>query len=146
MPRGGRRAGAPGKAYPNRVDLNAPKTLAPTAAPGQTYGAAGAQLASQQVVPMGNPSLPSAPQAQAAPPLQPGSLGHILRPTEMPEQPLTHGAPFGAGPGPPPAPMPQGPAQNAAAVLNQLSDTDLPDRLKILKQQLNTTNANQGAF
>lgn len=117
MPRGGRRSGTPGTAYGNRTDLQRPTTLAPTAAPGQTYGAAGAQLASQQVVPMGNPSLPSAPQAQAAPPLQPGSLGHILRPTEMPDQPLTHGAPFGPGPGP--APAASGPVASLGELLNR---------------------------
>jgi hypothetical protein len=78
--------------YANRTDLQNPtKKLAVTAAPGQTYGEAGAQRAAQQAVPMGTPQAPQAPA--------PGSLGALDRPTERPLEPVTAGNPLGAGPG-----------------------------------------------
>lgn len=77
--------------YPNRTDLQNPtKKMAVTAAPGQTYGEAGAQRAAQQAVPMGTPQ---------APVVAPGSLGPLDRPTERPLEPVTAGNPLGAGPG-----------------------------------------------
>lgn len=85
------------KQYPNRSDLRNPAgKIAATAAPGQTYGEAGKQLAAQKVVPMG---APVAPQPQQ-PSIQPGSMGPLDRPTARPNEPLTAGMPFGAGPGP----------------------------------------------
>lgn len=80
--------------YANRTDLQNPtKKLAVTAAPGQTYGEAGAQRAAQQAVPMGTPQAPQAPS------VTPGSLGALDRPTERPLEPVTAGNPLGAGPG-----------------------------------------------
>lgn len=77
--------------YANRTDLQNPtKKMAVTAAPGQTYGEAGAQRAAQQAVPMGAPQ---------APVVAPGSLGPLDRPTERPLEPVTAGNPMGAGPG-----------------------------------------------
>lgn len=77
--------------YANRTDLQNPtKKMAVTAAPGQTYGEAGAQRAAQQAVPMGTPQ---------APVVAPGSLGPLDRPTERPLEPITAGNPMGAGPG-----------------------------------------------
>lgn len=77
--------------YANRTDLQNPtKKMAVTAAPGQTYGEAGAQRAAQQAVPMGTPQ---------APVVAPGSLGPLDRPTERPLEPVTAGNPLGAGPG-----------------------------------------------
>lgn len=77
--------------YANRTDLQNPtKKMAVTAAPGQTYGEAGAQRAAQQAVPMGTPQ---------APVVAPGSLGPLDRPTERPLEPVTAGNPIGAGPG-----------------------------------------------
>ena len=77
--------------YPNRTDLQNPtKKMAVTAAPGQTYGEAGAQRAAQQAVPMGTPQ---------APVVAPGSLGPLNRPTERPLEPVTAGNQLGAGPG-----------------------------------------------
>ncbi len=96
--RGGPRQGAPGKAYTNRSDM----TQAPRAVPGQTYGQAGAQLASQQSVPLpagapaGGGGAPSAVQGQSpAPPLTP-----INAPTQRPGEPLTTGIASGPGLGP----------------------------------------------
>jgi hypothetical protein len=82
--RGGKRQGAPGKAYTNRSDLN----QAPRAVPGQEYGTAGAQLASQSAVPMAGPgkTLP-----QPVP---------LTAPTGRPGEPLTAGIAGGAGAGP----------------------------------------------
>lgn len=77
--------------YANRTDLQNPtKKMAVTAAPGQTYGEAGAQRAAQQAVPMGTPQ---------APVVAPGSLGPLDRPTERPLEPVTAGNPMGVGPG-----------------------------------------------
>lgn len=77
--------------YANRTDLQNPTNkMAVTAAPGQTYGEAGAQRAAQQAVPMGTPQ---------APVVAPGSLGPLDRPTERPLEPVTAGNPMGAGPG-----------------------------------------------
>lgn len=65
---------------------------------GQTYGQATQQAQSQQAVPTGAP--PSAVQAgQMAQRSRPGAKP-LGRPTERPEEPITAGAPFGAGPGP----------------------------------------------
>jgi hypothetical protein len=86
--------------YPQRSDLRNPmKKLAATAVPGQTYGAAGAQLAAQKAVPMAAPNAPQAPQPNpnAVPP---GGHGPFDRGTERPLEPVTAGNPLGAGPGP----------------------------------------------
>jgi len=74
--------------YPNRSDLRNPATLAAKAAPGQTYGEAGKQIAAQQAVPM------------AAPPTERTPVTPLGAPTERPEEPLTAGMSFGPGPGP----------------------------------------------
>jgi hypothetical protein len=73
--------------YPNRSDLRNPATLAVKAAPGQTYGEAGKQIAAQQAVPMGTPPT-------EMPPITP-----IGAPTERPNEPMTAGMDFGPGPG-----------------------------------------------
>jgi len=95
--------------YAQRTDL-----LAPKAAPGQTYGEAGQQIAAQKAVPMGNPT----PSVQQTPRPRPGQFGPLDRPTERPDEPLTAGAPFGSGP------MPQANAymgrRNADPVLDEL--------------------------
>jgi hypothetical protein len=75
--------------YPNRSDLRNPMT----AVPGQTYGEAGRQMASQRAVPMGR-----AP-GDATPRPQPGQLGRLTDETGRPAEPITSGAEFGAGPG-----------------------------------------------
>lgn len=83
--------------YPNRSDLRNPaKKIAKTAAKGQPYGQAGAQLASQSVVPMA-PSPSAMVPAPQAPPIQPGGLGLFSRPTERPNEPVTAGSSFGPG-------------------------------------------------
>ncbi len=80
--------------YSNRTDLQNPVAkMAATAAKGQAYGEAGAQIAAQKTVPMG-----ASPTDMVSPGIAPGSMGSLTRPTERPAEPITAGADFGAGP------------------------------------------------
>jgi hypothetical protein len=89
------------KQYSNRSDLRNPAAkMAKTAVPGQAYGEAGAQLASQSVVPMAGAAPSPASTSSAPPQVMPGGLGSLARPTERPDEPLTAGASFGPGPTP----------------------------------------------
>ena len=109
MPRGGRRAGKPGKAYPNRSDM---QTQPVTTAPNQTYGQAGEQAKAQKVAPLAGPA-PSAPQGGGAPRPMPPQMAAppqpLDAPTQRPNEPLMHGAPVGPGSGP--EVLPQAPEQ-----------------------------------
>lgn len=105
MPRGGRRQGRPGQAYPQRQDLTAaPRPLPISTVPGQTYGAATEQRAAQQAVPMASGPLTAppvaAPAPTGAPPMPPGEFGAFDRPSERPSEPVTTGLPTGPGAGP----------------------------------------------
>lgn len=102
-PRGGPRQGQPGKAYTNRSDLNTAPSQPVRVATGQAYGVAGAQAASQQAVPLPQTPPPAvAPQSahEAAAAFAMPAFGAFDRPTERPDEPLTHGAPVGPGAGP----------------------------------------------
>ena len=104
MPRGGRRTGTPGASYSNRTDLQSVKPMAPQAATGQAYGAAGAQLASQKVVPIARPATdampaPGASAAPAPPMALPGSVTPLDAPSTRPGEPVTAGMDMGAGAG-----------------------------------------------
>lgn len=103
------------KAYGQRTDLNGPKAkVKRMTAPGQTYGKATQQMASQQAVPMGGaPTEIQGRQAAKQPPLPP-----LNAPTARPNEPITAGAPFGAGPGPVAAGIPA--YDPRAAALEQL--------------------------
>lgn len=81
-------------AYSNRTDLNNAmnKKVAVQTATGQTYGKATEQRNAQKAMPMG------ASPADAAPQVAPGGLGAFARPTERPQEPITAGVDFGAGP------------------------------------------------
>ena len=68
--------------------------IAAKAATGQTYGEAGKQLAAQRAVPMGAAPTDAVPVQRPVP----GTLGGFARPTERPNEPITAGANFGAGP------------------------------------------------
>jgi hypothetical protein len=83
----------------NRVDLNNPaRKIARQAAPGQTYGMASQQMASQAAVPMGSaPTDVAAAQQSRSASVRPTPL---TAPTARPNEPITAGAPFGEGPGP----------------------------------------------
>ena len=108
------------KQYPNRSDLRNPaKKMAAKAAPGQTYGEAGKQLAAQRAVPMAAPPTDVAPTATPQQPrVAPGSMGPLSRPTERPMEPVTAGAPF--GPGPTPTGMQYMGPRNSDPILDEL--------------------------
>lgn len=98
---GGQRTGTPGTSYPNRSDMRG-QPIATTK--GQEYGKAGAQAAAQRAVPLAAaPALP-APAAAPAPAgrgfATPDDTPNLLDPTSRPDEPVTAGLPFGAGPGP----------------------------------------------
>jgi hypothetical protein len=80
--------------YPNRSDLRNPATKK-VAFTGQTYGQATQQAASQQAMSPG--SAPTDVQAQQVARPIPGAQS-LTRPTERPNEPITAGADFGAGP------------------------------------------------
>lgn len=138
MPRGGRRTGSPGTAYPNRSDLNAP--LPQSAATNQPYGRAGQQLASQKIVPMAPSPIAAAPPAAPSQPMvrPPGASGPFDRPTERPREPVTAGLPVGPGPGPEALglgpPITAG-AGNLAVVLGQLASASGDSNLAMLAQR-----------
>lgn len=107
--RGGRRTGTPGKSYGNRTDLAKGGPIPMSAAKGQPYGAAKAQMDAQRAVPMGTPALPpaGAPPAggQAMPALPPGtpgpgSMGDLFAPSTNPQEDVMSGADMGPGLGP----------------------------------------------
>lgn len=83
------------------------------AATGQTYGKATEQMNAQRAVPMGTP--PTEVQRPV-----PGTLGSLTRPTERPMEPITAGAPFGAGPSPVGAGIPQPAGDNALEELRMI--------------------------
>jgi len=94
------------------------------AATGQTYGKATEQMNAQRAVPMGTP--PTEVQRPV-----PGTLGSLTRPTERPTEPITAGAPFGAGPGPVGAGIPQPTGDSALeelkAIYQAYPNDDLAD-------------------
>jgi len=87
--------------------------MAVQAATGQTYGKATEQKNAQRAVPMGTP--PTEVQRPV-----PGTLGSLTRPTERPMEPITAGAPFGAGMGPVAAGIPQPTGDNALEELRMI--------------------------
>lgn len=112
MPRNAPRATA---RNPNRSDLTTPSPV--TTVPGQEYGQAAQQRMAQGVVPMGpqpvaQPSPGAAPPASTDPNAMAAAIaahtaagrginpGGIARPTERPNEPVTHGLPAGPGGGP----------------------------------------------
>lgn len=104
MPRG---------AKPQRTDLTSARPLPIMAEPGQAYGKVTAQQQSQRILPVAPPPGPQAgadtagatpaPGPTAPPPVAtwnaPGAKD-MLRATERPNEPLTHGIDSGPGAGP----------------------------------------------
>lgn len=103
MPRGGKRQGRTGALYPQRSDLALGPRLPVQAPTGQGYGEAGQQRAAQKLVPLTAAPSPvrsgAASPVAAAPPSTPPP-GPLDGPTTRPDEPLTAGSAFGAGPGP----------------------------------------------
>jgi len=81
--------------YSNRSDLRNPATRR-VAFTGQTYGQGAAQQRAQDVVPAGSAAQDVAAQ-QMAGRVRPGARV-FGRPSERPQEPITAGADFGAGP------------------------------------------------
>ena len=143
--RGGARNGKAGASYPNRTDLNgAPKALPITAAPGQPYGEAGAQRASQTIAPMASGPLPTAPVAPNTPPAlagaAPGSLPDIFAPHNGPQQ-FNGGQPVTA-----PTPMPSQPTIAALGLLKTLPENLLSPQNKMIIQYLEKSAANGATY
>lgn len=95
--RGGVRSPTPGQLYPNRGDMASQPANAPR---GQTYGKAGAQLASQATTPVAGSSTPSPDPNSPEPGMQPGQVPTLQDPSTRPDEPVTAGLPSGSGPGP----------------------------------------------
>jgi len=120
------------KNYPNRSDLRDPtKKVAKAAATGQAYGEAGKQMAAQRAMPIAPSPTTVAPQ-QVAPRIAPGQLGDFARPTERPDEPVTAGMNFGAGPNATQAGVPFVPGRNSAieelkAIYRMFPNDDLAD-------------------
>ena len=92
---------------PNRADLTQP---AAATVPNQSYGEASQQRQAMQAIPLpmqpspggGPPSAPRPsqnPSALGGAPMV-GANGPLTRPTERPNEPVTHGLPVGPGAGP----------------------------------------------
>jgi hypothetical protein len=73
----------------------AEQKLPVTTATNQQYGMRAAQRASQQAVPMGKSTTSEMPEPKR---IKPGSLTPLDAPTGRPNEPITAGANFGAGP------------------------------------------------
>lgn len=99
------------------------------AARGQTYGKRKEQMDAQRAVPMGR--APSEVQAQQVARPRPAAPGSLTAPTARPMEPITAGAPFGAGPGPLAAGIPMMPsaADNAVMELRAISQQFQSDEL-----------------
>lgn len=98
--------------YAQRTDLT--QKLPVSTAKSKTYGDATASRASQQAVPMGNPVSNVPRGTSQRPPIVP--LG---APSQRPNEPITAGADFGAGPNALAAGIPYHPA-NVDNVLEEL--------------------------
>lgn len=160
MPRAKKTPAAPGgQAKAQRHDLVMP-AQAPAAPTNMAYGAHAESIAAQNAVPLpaagspggsdgGAPQAPGPPAGggfdaalQAAQGVEPP--GQTLgAPTNRPNEPLTHGMPFGPGAGPE-ALQPPDPRQTTAAILNQLG-TGADPQTKKLRAVLNAQLANQGS-
>src|SRR4051812_37148411 len=122
------------------------RTQKPQAAPNQTYGQAGQQLASQQQMPLS--AAPVAGSSPAPPQAAPGGGGpqvipSLTAPTTRPNEPLTAGLATGPGGGPEMLQSQVDPLVKAAAVLNQIGQPDA-DTAK-LRSMVNAHLANNGA-
>lgn len=103
--RGGARTGTVGKSYANRSDLNGAK-MPQAHYTGQAYGVATQQQQAQAAVPVGSPSVATAPvdpqsaASQWADSVSTAHLPGLMDPTARPQEPLTAGLSQGPGAGP----------------------------------------------
>ena len=87
-----------------------------TTASNQQYGQRLAQQRSQEAVPMGTPPTSVPSPVRQLPRTAPGTLTPLTAPTGRPNEPITAGANFGAGPTALGAGIPMMPSQGAMAV------------------------------
>jgi hypothetical protein len=92
---------------------------------GQTYGEGVAQKRSVQAVPTA--AAPTQQRAQQVARPVPAAPGSLTAPSARPDEPITAGAPFGAGPGPEVLPIPVAPQPGSRA--------DLAERVRIILAQ-----------
>lgn len=98
MPRGGRRSGKPGQAYPNRTDLNPAAQAAQVNRPPRIRTPEGVPAQGLQTTPQ---AAAAAPPQQPPPPQGPlAGAAPFDRPSERPDEPLTEGLAIGPGRGP----------------------------------------------
>lgn len=71
---------------------------APRVSTGQSYGAAGQQLAAQEIIPL--PAAAPPPRPQPVTSRTSAAPAAFMRPSERPDEPVTAGLPIGPGPGP----------------------------------------------
>lgn len=119
-------------------DVSYNQSPAMMAARGQTYGKRKEQMDAQRAVQMGRSPVETQPPMVRPVPGAPGSL---TAPTARPDEPITAGAPFGAGPGPMAAGIPMATRGQAALVeLRQIAmmgnDDDLLDLLDAYGDEL----------
>jgi len=88
--RGGMRQGQNGKAYSNRSDLNAAKSMLSETPRGGQYGSRKASEDARQMVPMGTTQVPNAPTEAAPQPAMPRPVA-LTEPTQFPNEPITRG-------------------------------------------------------
>lgn len=104
------------------------------AARGQTYGKAGQQMEAQRAVPMRKPPT----EQKFARPMPAGSL---FAPTARPNEPITAGAPFGAGVGPEALGVPMMPnvmdesVRELRMIAQSFPNTELSDLLDAYESQ-----------
>ncbi len=118
MPRGGRRSGKSGKAYSNRMDLNAVPTNLPYGERKQREG---------QLAAMPHPTSGAAPVAPASAGVAPArrTPTPMDAPTQRPGEPLTTGLPTGPGGGPEALGLPTDPVSNLRKIYAQYPTEDL---------------------
>lgn len=105
LARGGRRSGTPGKAYGNRTDLNAQRTMPIAKYPSDRYGEQVKQVEAQRAVPVASQPQPVPPTPTGGPPAGPPPIVPLNAPTARPNEPLTAGIDSGPGVGAPPQPV-----------------------------------------
>ena len=115
-------------------DVSYDQSPAMMAARGQTYGKRKEQIEAQRAVPMGRAQSEVQARQAARQAPRPAAPGSFLAPTTRPSEPITAGAPFGAGPGPMAAGIPMMSQQDTTlAELRQIAmmtaDDDLFDLL-----------------
>jgi hypothetical protein len=154
VPRGGKRYGTQGKAYPSRTDLNVPAQ----AAKGQQYGKATAQLESQRQVPIARPATDNVPTAAPAA-AAPGSVDRLVAaaaaagapttpldaPTARPDEPLTAGLPVGPGAGAEANPFSQvGSADDAIMAIRAAFQAYPSEELRMILERLDLERLDLG--